>query len=162
MLGVNIRRSSQNERRTVRSQALNRWVRLRRRAQDETVRASLFFVPMLFVVGAIVLAQGSLLVDRQISMRGLTLPALLSATVDSARAVLGTVASATITFSGIAFAVSLLLIQLVSSQFSPRAVYGFFRDPFSKRVMGVAVGRSPTACWCCARFAGRSKKGDKR
>lgn len=140
MLGVNIRRSSQNERRTVRSQALNRWVRLRRRAQDETVRASLFFVPMLFVVGAIVLAQGSLLVDRQISMRGLTLPALLSATVDSARAVLGTVASATITFSGIAFAVSLLLIQLVSSQFSPRAVYGFFRDPFSKRVMGVAVG----------------------
>jgi uncharacterized membrane protein len=50
------------------------------------------------------------------------------------------VASATITFSGIAFAVSLLLIQLVSSQFSPRAVYGFYRDTFNKVVMGVAVG----------------------
>jgi uncharacterized membrane protein len=124
----------------VRRRAREELARVRRRAQDETVRASLFFVPMLFVVGAIVLAQLSLVVDRQLTVRGFALPALLSATVDSARTVLSTVASATITFSGIAFAVSLLLIQLVSSQFSPRAVYGFYRDTFNKVVMGVAVG----------------------
>jgi uncharacterized membrane protein len=50
------------------------------------------------------------------------------------------VAGATITFAGVAFSVSLLMIQLASSQFSPRVLYGFFRDPFSKRVMGVSIG----------------------
>lgn len=133
-------RGPRDEAAPVRHRARADLARIRRRTQDETVRASLFFVPMLFVVGAIVAAQLSLVVDRWITARGVVLPALLSATVDSARTVLSTVASATITFSGIAFAVSLLMIQLVSSQFSPRAVYGFYRDTFNKLVMGVAVG----------------------
>ncbi len=137
---MSTRRGARIEAAQVHRRAREELARVRRRAQDETVRASLFLVPMLFVVGAIVLAQGSLVVDRQITVRGVALPALLSATVDSARSVLSTVASATITFSGIAFAVSLLLIQLVSSQFSPRAVYGFYRDTFNKVVMGIAVG----------------------
>ena len=38
------------------------------------------------------------------------------------------------------FSVSLLLISLTSSQYSPRVVHGLFRDPFNKRVMGVVVG----------------------
>jgi uncharacterized membrane protein len=60
--------------------------------------------------------------------------------VDSARAVLGVIAGATIAFAGIAFSVSLLLISQSSSQYSPRVVHGLFRDPFNKRVMGVVIG----------------------
>ncbi|MGK2929108.1 MAG: DUF2254 domain-containing protein, partial [Acidimicrobiales bacterium] len=58
----------------------------------------------------------------------------------SARALLGTVAGATITFAAIAFSVSLLIIQQASSQYSPRVVHTLFRDPFNKRVMGLVVG----------------------
>jgi uncharacterized membrane protein len=68
------------------------------------------------------------------------LPFVLTSTVDSARSVLGTIASATITVAGLAFSVSLLVIQLASSQYSPRIVHGLLRDPFSKRVMGIVVG----------------------
>ncbi len=56
------------------------------------------------------------------------------------RAVLGVIASATIAFAGVAFSVSLLLISMSSSQYSPRVVHGPFRDPFNKRVMGVVIG----------------------
>src|SRR5690606_11815767 len=64
----------------------------------------------------------------------------VAATVDSARALLGTVATATITVAGIAFSVTLLVVQMASSQYSPRIVHGLFRDPVNKRVMGVVVG----------------------
>jgi uncharacterized membrane protein len=54
--------------------------------------------------------------------------------------VLSTVAGATITVAGIAFSVSLLVIQQASSQYSPRVLSGLFRDPFNKRVIGITVG----------------------
>ena len=109
-------------------------------ALAERLRASLFFVPMVFVVVAIGLAVGGLSVDTALLDDNADLPLGLTSTVDSARAVLSTVASATITVAGIAFSISLLLFQQTSSQYSPRVVQGLFRDPFNKRVMGVVVG----------------------
>ncbi|HEX6236951.1 MAG TPA: DUF2254 domain-containing protein [Acidimicrobiales bacterium] len=106
----------------------------------ERVRSSFFFVPMLFVVGAAMVGQVSLEIDEALSDRDVDLPLTFRATVDSARAVLSTVATATITVAGIAFSVALLVIQLASSQYSPRVVHGLFRDPFSKWVMGLVVG----------------------
>ncbi len=100
------------------------------------VRSSLFFVPMLCVVAGIVLGEAMLLVDAQVT----GIDPRLTATVDSARTVLTTVAGATLAFAGIAFSVSLLLISLASSQYSPRVVHGMFRDPFNKRVMGLVIG----------------------
>lgn len=106
----------------------------------DRLRGSFFFVPMLFVVGGAVLGQVSLEIDSAITGSDVELPFVLESTVDNARAVLSTVATATITFAGIAFSISLLVIQLASSQFSPRVVHGLFRDPFNKRVMGIVVG----------------------
>ena len=103
---------------------------------QERLRKSLFFVPMLFVLGGAVLGELMLLLDDSVD----TLPSRLTATVDSARGVLSVVASATLAFAGIAFSVSLLLISLASSQYSPRVVHGLFRDPFNKRVMGIVIG----------------------
>lgn len=109
-------------------------------ALAERIRNSLFVVPMLFVLGAVVLAQAGIVVDHSIGTVGQDLPLGVASTVESARAVLSTVAGATITVAGIAFSVSLLTIQLASSQYSPRVVTGFFRDPFNKRVIGIVVG----------------------
>lgn len=109
-------------------------------ALAERLRSSLFFVPMAFVVLGLALGLIGLEVDTRITESDVGLPDAMTSTVDSARAVLTTVAGATITVAGIAFSISLLLIQQASSQYSPRVIHGFFRDPFNKRVMGVVVG----------------------
>lgn len=111
---------------------------LRMNSAVERLRASLFFVPMLGVVVAIALSQVGIAVDARFDT--VKWPLALTSTVESARAVLETIASATITFAGIAFSISLLLIQLGSSQYSPRVVHTLFRDPFNKRIMGLVVG----------------------
>lgn len=107
---------------------------------SERLRNSLFVVPMAFVVAAVVLGALAVQLDQRLVEATAELPFGLSSTVDSARAILGTIASATITFAGIAFSISLLVIQLASSQYSPRVVHGLLRDPFTKRIMGVVVG----------------------
>lgn len=109
-------------------------------AWSERARASLFFVPLVYVVVAIALAQFVLTVDDRLSLGTAELPLGIGSTVQSARSVLSTVASATITVAGIAFSVSLLVIQQASSQYSPRVLSGLFRDPFNKRVIGITVG----------------------
>ncbi len=109
---------------------------VRLRELDDKIRRSLFFVPMLFVVAAVVLGELMLVVDERVD----NVPSRLTATVESARGVLTVVASATLAFAGIAFSVSLLLLSLASSQFSPRVVHGLFRDPYNKRIMGIVIG----------------------
>ena len=106
------------------------------RAWGDRLRSSLFFIPMLCVIGGVILGEAMLGVDALVT----GISPRLTATVDSARTVLTTVAGATLTFAGIAFSVSLLLISLASSQYSPRVVHGMFRDPFNKRVMGLVIG----------------------
>ncbi len=111
-------------------------VLVRLRQLQDQIRSGLSWVPKLFVVGSLGLAEIMLRVDQNVG----DLPAGVSATVDSARSVLAVVAGATLAFVGIAFSVGLLLISLASSRYSPRVVHGLFRDPFKKRVMGVVIG----------------------
>ncbi|MEQ8719181.1 MAG: DUF2254 domain-containing protein [Acidimicrobiales bacterium] len=114
-------------------------MRLRLSEWTERLRSSLFFVPMLGIVVAIVAGLTGLAVDRRLDPSR-DLPLGMTSTVDSARAVLSTIAGATIAFAGIAFSVSLLIIQQASSQYSPRVMHTLFRDPFNRRVMGLVLG----------------------
>jgi len=113
---------------------------LRLNALVERARASLFFIPMLAVIGAVAAGAAALALDRHLDQQPGNLPLGLVSTVDGARALLSTIAGATISFAGIAFSVSLLIIQQASSQYSPRVVHTLFRDPFNKRVMGLVMG----------------------
>lgn len=112
---------------------------IRLRAAWESFRSNLFFVPLLLLLVGGALAQLMLWVDVRIEADGTVLPEIFRSTVDSARALLSTIATATITVAGIAFSVSLLLFQLASSQYSPRVLHGLFRDTFTKRVLGLVV-----------------------
>ena len=112
----------------------------RLRVHAERTRASLFFVPAVFVGVAIAVAGVMLQVDVSLSERNAQLPTFLQTTPDSARNLLSTVASATITVAGVVFAITLVSIQLAASQFSPRVIPGFLRDSRQQRVMGLAVG----------------------
>lgn len=107
---------------------------------NERIRGSLFFVPLVGVLGGAGSALGLVAVDSRIDSRQADLPLGLASTVESARTLLSTVASATITFAGIAFSISLLVIQQAASQHSPRVVHALFREPFNKRVMALVLG----------------------
>ncbi|MEO6469882.1 MAG: DUF2254 domain-containing protein, partial [Acidimicrobiia bacterium] len=109
-------------------------------ALAERFRSSLFAVPTTMVIAGIVLAQVGITVDGHLDVKPGDFPLGVTSTVESARAVLSTVAGATITVAGIAFSIAILTIQLASSQFSPRVVGGLFRDPFNKRVIGLVAG----------------------
>ena len=106
----------------------------------ERIRVSLFFVPVVGVLISIVGAVVTIWIDSRLELQGADLPLGVTSTVASARAVLSTIAGATMTFAAIAFSISLLIIQQASSQFSPRVVHTLFRDPFNKRVMGLVMG----------------------
>lgn len=110
------------------------------RAAWEEFRSNLFAIPLFYLIVLGVLAQVMLEIDQRITQEQLEIPLVFRSTVDSARALLSTVATATITVAGIAFSVSLLLFQLASNQFSPRVLHGFFRDTFTKHVLGLVVG----------------------
>ena len=79
-------------------------------------------------------------VDFWFSERGWMLPVYLTTNASSARSILSTIAGATVSFAGTAFSVSLLVIQLGSSQFSPRVVHTLFKDNFNRRVVALVMG----------------------
>lgn len=105
----------------------------------DRLRASFFVVPLLAVIGGVILALTGIYLDSKIETESL-LPFSLATTVESARSLLSTVAGATMAFAGVAFSISLLIIQLASSQYSPRLVTTLFRDPFNKSIMALVVG----------------------
>lgn len=113
---------------------------IRLNAVVERLRGSLFFVPMLFVLAGGAAGVAMVEVDAALDDQASAMPLVLTSTVDSAREVLSVVAGATITVAGIAFSISLLVIQQASGQYSPRVVHSLFRDPFNRRVMALAVG----------------------
>ena len=92
-------------------------MRLRMSALVERLKSSLFFIPMIAVSFAAALGFVSLAVERNIGSVTAGVPIGFTSTVESARTLLGVIAGATISFAGIALSVSLLIIQLASSQY---------------------------------------------
>ncbi len=111
---------------------------LRLRAIDEAFRNSLFYLPSLFVLASVALWRAMLAVDAGIDPEGL--PEVVRFSEDGAGPLLATIAGATITVAGIVFSVTVVAVQLASSQFSPRVLRGFLRDRFQQVVMGLLVG----------------------
>ncbi len=107
-----------------------RWAHLR-----ESLRTGLWFVPGLFVTGAAVLASITVAVDH----RGDVLPAWLvfSGGPTSGLQVISTIAASMMTFTGLVFTITVVVLQLASSQFSPRVLRTFLRDRGSQVPLGV-------------------------
>jgi uncharacterized membrane protein len=115
-------------------------VELRLRALAERARTSLFWVPAMYVVGATILSVAIMGLDDLVVDPLRSVPLLLSVTVDSARSILGTIAGATITVAGIVVSITVVSVQLASSQFSPRVLRGFLRDRFQQNAIGAVLG----------------------
>lgn len=60
--------------------------------------------------------------------------------VDGARSVLGTIAGAMISVTGLVFSITMVVLQLASSQYSPRVLANFLESRTSQLTLGVFTG----------------------
>ena len=98
----------------------------------EYVRNSLWIVPFLCVSAAVAMGLTFPLIDEHT-----TATIGISFGADAARSVLGAIAGGMITFTGFVFSILLLSVQFGSSQFSPRMLRRFLRDPSTKAALGI-------------------------
>lgn len=105
------------------------------------VVGSLWLLPSLMVVGAILLAIGLIeaegLSDTSLSERW---PRLFGSGADGARGMLTAIASSMITVAGTVFSVTIVALSLAASQYSPRVLRAFTSDRLTQVVLGVFVG----------------------
>lgn len=99
-------------------------------------RESLFLLPLLIVFGGMLLAILSRAVDRRI---GPSPRFLLKMDSGVATTLLSTIAGATITTAGVIFSLTIVSLQLASTQLSPRVMRWFIRDRLSQVVIGLLV-----------------------
>lgn len=104
----------------------------------ERLQQSLFFIPALFIAGAMLLAVLMVLIDREVPDS--SLPEVLRTTVGSSRSILGAIAAGTITAASVVLSLTLVAVQLSSSQHSPRVLRNFIGDRLQQTVIGVVMG----------------------
>lgn len=99
-------------------------------------RESLFALPLVIVVAGMALAVITRVVDHKI---GPSPRYLLKMDSGVATTLLSTIAGATITTAGVIFSLTIVSLQLASSQLSPRVMRWFIRDRLSQVVIGLLV-----------------------
>jgi uncharacterized membrane protein len=107
------------------------------RARIDNVWDSLFLLPAGLIIALAAASQFARHFDGGF---GADNPWLLSTTTDSARAILTTVATATVTVAAIVFSMTSVVVQLATSQFSPRVTQGFLRDRYQQVTIGITIG----------------------
>ncbi|HLU32071.1 MAG TPA: DUF2254 domain-containing protein [Acidimicrobiia bacterium] len=103
----------------------------------ERIRDSLFLVPITLIIGLGLLAWGARWIDGVVPADSSW---LLPTTVDSTRSILSTVATATVTVAGVVFSMTAVVVQLATSQLSPRVTQGLLRDRYQQVTIGMSVG----------------------
>jgi len=115
---------------------VNHSVRLRQLA--DRMRHSLSFIPTLYVIGSVILVQGLLWIDAQLTDQ--SLPVVLETTVESARSVFGAIAGGLITSITLVLSMMLVAVQLASSQFSPRTLRNWLGNRTVQHAVGFVLG----------------------
>lgn len=95
-------------------------------------------VPLSCAVAAIGLALAVTAVDESLDT-SLRLPFLFAGGPEGARAVLAAIITSMISFTGLVFSITIVVLQLTSSQFSPRVLRSFLEDRFNQVSLGVFV-----------------------
>lgn len=89
------------------------------------------------MVAAVVASQLLVLLDLNL---GDNLPAVFDSTVGSSRDLLSVIAGGTITAASVVFSLTLVAVQLASTQFSPRTLGTFLGDRVQQIIIGIVLG----------------------
>ena len=109
-------------------------------AAVERLRSAIWPVPAAMAVGAMLLSAVTLSLDHARPDDAASSLFLYGGDAARARGLLGAIASALLTFTGLVFSVTMLVLQLASSQLSPRVMRTFLQDRGNQVVLGVFVG----------------------
>jgi uncharacterized membrane protein len=99
---------------------------------------SLWVVPVLCILGAVVLAVGATALDRYFG-DGLV-PQAIVGNPNAAQTILSSIASSMVTLLSLALTLTLVVIQLAMGQFSPRIVRALLSDHRTQLAIGLFAG----------------------
>jgi uncharacterized membrane protein len=102
-----------------------------------SVRSSLWFVPVLCVLLGAALSFGTIAIDRRFDYD--LVPAGLVGGPDAALAILSTVAISMVSLTALVLTITMVVVQLAMGQFSPRIVQRILRDKPSQIAIGLFV-----------------------
>jgi uncharacterized membrane protein len=106
------------------------------------VRDSLWFVPSIVTLVAVGLALVTVEVDRRYidheDVRGYFF--VFGAGAEGARGVLSAIAQSLMTVTGVVFSITIIALQLASTQYSPRVLHRFMDDRANQAVLGIFIG----------------------
>jgi len=106
----------------------------------DAARSSLWFVPTLMACAAVMLALLLLWIDARLPAEWSSdVSWIHSRTRAGARDVLSTIASSMMTVAGLAFSITVVALQLASTQFGPRLLRNFMADRSNQAVLGTFI-----------------------
>jgi uncharacterized membrane protein len=101
------------------------------------LRSSLWFLPVLCVVGGAVLSFTTLALDRSFDYEAL--PRSLVGEPEAALSILETVATSMVSLAALVLTITMVVVQLAMAQFSPRIVQRVLQDKPSQLAIGLFV-----------------------
>ncbi len=102
------------------------------------ITTSLWFIPVLCLLGGIAVAVVTITIDR--ATGGDLLPTTLTGDPNAALAILSTAAASMVSLTALVLTITGVVVQLAMGQFSPRSVRPFLQDRPSQLAIGVFVG----------------------
>jgi len=103
-------------------------------------KESIWFLPSLFIVGAIlsaiIITRIDIIFQEQFYI---DLPSFLLTSVELARSILSVIATSLITMTAITFSTIMIVLAVYSSQFSPRTLQNFISDRMTQTVLGIFI-----------------------
>ena len=114
----------------------------RLRLLSDSLRSSLWFLPTLLVLSAVVLAISLVAAEPWFDGNNFEekWPRLLGAGAAGSRGMLSAIAGSIITVTGVGFSVMIVALTLASSQYTPRILRNFMSDEGNQAVLGVFLG----------------------
>jgi uncharacterized membrane protein len=101
------------------------------------LKSSLWFVPVLCVLGGALLSFGTIALDRSFNYEAL--PRSLVGGPDAAEAALATIAASMVSLTALVLTITMVVVQLAMGEFSPRIVQRILRDKPSQLAIGLFV-----------------------
>jgi uncharacterized membrane protein len=101
------------------------------------IRTSLWFVPVMCVLGGVVLSFVTIAIDRAFDYK--LIPDSFTGGPNAAVAILSTVALAMVSLATLVLTITMVVVQLAMGQFSPRIVQTILRDKPSQFAIGIFV-----------------------
>jgi uncharacterized membrane protein len=112
---------------------------IRLRALAERLRLSLWLIPAILTGLALLAALILGAIDRELAQQPGSPSFAFGGSPEGARSVLSAIAQSMLTFTGLVFSITMLVLQLASSQLSPRVMRTFLRDRGNQIVLGLFV-----------------------